>query len=817
MKKIQKILERRNYIISLAIIAGLLLAFLFEGFVKNIDQNVSSFYRVLGGEKEPADSIVIISIDADDIEKLGGWPLKRTYYALLVSELTNLEVKKIGIEILLSSNVALQSVYNDLLNEEIGRSKRVVVSSLVTDENKFGEKFDRDSLIYSQPKIDLPQIQSGHLNYFSNGGLSIPSSIYINGKREKAFSIALAGDNFSNIETLMKVNPYCSWKKFTHYSLIEFFKAVESGEQLLKNFKDKIVLIGVTDPTIAKTLRSNYDDELPGVGFHALALDNILTGRLITNQFSTFVNVAALILLIVCAQFGKKNKAVMLISAGIIYFVVTLFLFNVSNIEVSYSIFILPFLFVLSAESLFYFLRTKIKLDETYSETEALRSALSYKEDRLAKLQKEIEHGNGLETETLLQKIKLLQDEITKLKEYDEANNSVTQSVESVVKNFNGIVYCSQEIDSIVNLIKKISSTNATALISGESGSGKELIAHAIHDLSERKKQNFVALNCAALPETLLESELFGHVRGAFTNAIGDKKGLFELADSGTIFLDEVGETSEMFQAKLLRVIQFGEFQKVGSPETKHVDVRVIAATNRDIEQLVKQKKFREDLYYRLNVLRIELPPLRERKDDIEVIANYFVKRENPSLQISRAVMQSFFNNEWNGNVRELESIIKRAAIFAASENRNVIKLGDLPDDYRKYEKLSLENLILDSLRSKKFSHSSINETAKELGNLSRTMVTENFRGIFFREYVKSNYDLEKAVAEIAGTNENESLEKIRSKISVYLENIRKDLVKVENRDFEAVKNSFPAKYKNLPSRYHQYLDLIIKRMIEKA
>lgn len=817
MKKIQKILERRNYIGYLTIIAGLVLAFLFEGFVKNIDQSVSSFYRMLGGEKKPADSVVIISIDADDIEKLGGWPLKRTYYALLVSELTNLEVKKIGIEILLSSNVALQSVYNDLLNEEIGKSKRVVVSSLVTDENKFGEKFDRDSLIYSQPKIDLPQIQSGHLNYFSNGGLFVPSSIYVNGKREKAFSIALAGDNFSNIETLMKINLYCSWKKFTHYSLIEFFKAVESDEPSLKNLKDKIVLIGVTDPTIAKTLHSNYDDELPGVGLHALALDNILTGRLITKQFSWFINAAALIFLILCVQFGKRNRAALLLSPGIIYFAVTFLLLNFMYIEVSYSFFILPLLFVLGAESAFYFLRTKIALDETYSETEALRSALSYKGDQLAKLQKEIEHGNGLEAETLLQKIKLLQDEITKLKEYDEANNSVIVPVENVVKNFNGIVYCSQEIDNIVNIIKKISSTNATALISGESGSGKELIAHAIHDLSERKKQNFVALNCAALPETLLESELFGHVRGAFTNAIGDKKGLFELADGGTIFLDEVGETSELFQAKLLRVIQFGEFQKVGSPETKHVDVRIIAATNRNIEQLVKQKKFREDLYYRLNVLRIELPPLRERKDDIEVLANYFMKRENPSLQISRAVMQSLVNNEWHGNVRELESIIKRVAIFAASENRNVIKLGDLPDDYRKYEKLSLENLILDSLRSKKFSHSSINETAKELGNLSRTMVTENFRGIFFREYVKFDFNLEKSISEIAGSDDNDTLEKIRSKTSVYLENVRKDLVKIENRNFETVKNSFPAKYKNLPSRYHQYLDLIIKRMIEKA
>lgn len=369
-------------------------------------------------------------------------------------------------------------------------------------------------------------------------------------------------------------------------------------------------------------------------------------------------------------------------------------------------------------------------------------------------------------------------------------------------------------MNDVVSVVQKVAPQNATVLITGESGSGKELIANAIHQLSGRKNNNFIAVNCAALTETLLESELFGHVKGAFTNAVAEKKGVFEAADKGTIFLDEIGETSENFQVKLLRVIQSGEFQKVGSVEAQHTDVRVIAATNKNLEEQVKEKKFREDLYYRLNVIKIYLPPLRERKEDIEPVVNFFIKKENENLSISKAAVQQLIENDWKGNVRELESVIKRACIFANAENRNIIKLSDLPAEIVKTDKTNLEGLILESLREKEFSHTSINETAKELGDISRTIVSENFRGIVFKNYFDSNFEIDSAVQKISASKKEEVNEKVRSKIQTYFKNINNDLEKTNSKQFDEIKKEFNSKYKNLPQKYHFYLDEIIKHFI---
>jgi transcriptional regulator with PAS, ATPase and Fis domain len=199
---------------------------------------------------------------------------------------------------------------------------------------------------------------------------------------------------------------------------------------------------------------------------------------------------------------------------------------------------------------------------------------------------------------------------------------------------------------NVVDLIKKSAPTDATIMITGESGSGKELVAKAIHTMSKRKDNKFVAVNCAALTESLLESELFGHVKGAFTGAVIDKAGKFETANYGTIFLDEIGETTENFQVKLLRVLQSGEYDKVGSVNTAFTDVRVISATNKDLKQLIKEKKFREDLYYRLNVININISPLRERKEDIESIARYFCESEI-KYNLSLAVLKSLNDYDW--------------------------------------------------------------------------------------------------------------------------------------------------------------------------
>jgi len=235
------------------------------------------------------------------------------------------------------------------------------------------------------------------------------------------------------------------------------------------------------------------------------------------------------------------------------------------------------------------------------------------------------------------------------------------------------IIGSSNKIQAVFDLIAQVSASDATVLIRGESGTGKELVAHALHYNSPRAAQPFIKVNCAALPETLVESELFGHERGAFTGALSARKGRFECAQSGTIFLDEVGDFSPATQIKLLRVLQEREFERLGGNASIKVDVRVIAATNRDLEELMERGLFRQDLYYRLNVFPIHIPPLRERKTDILLLADHFVEKYSAAnrknvRRITTPAIDMLMSYHWPGNVRELENCIERAVLLAADD-----------------------------------------------------------------------------------------------------------------------------------------------------
>jgi len=240
--------------------------------------------------------------------------------------------------------------------------------------------------------------------------------------------------------------------------------------------------------------------------------------------------------------------------------------------------------------------------------------------------------------------------------------------------NFDNILGTSYAMRRVFDLITKVTETNTTVIITGESGTGKELVARAIHYNSQRRQANFVIQNCSAFTDSLLESELFGHVRGSFTGAIADKPGLFKVADGGTLFLDEVGDMSPALQVKVLRVLQEGVFVPVGGTQPVEVDVRVISATNQPLEELVEQGRFRQDLYYRLHVFMIELPPLRDRREDIPLLADHFLRiccAEN-SLAVKRfapAVMDAFTSYDWPGNVRELENEIERGVVMARDDD----------------------------------------------------------------------------------------------------------------------------------------------------
>lgn len=319
---------------------------------------------------------------------------------------------------------------------------------------------------------------------------------------------------------------------------------------------------------------------------------------------------------------------------------------------------------------------------------------------------------------------------------------------------FENIVGKSDRMQKIFDLISQVAPHRSTVLINGESGTGKELVANAIHNLSPRSEGPFVAVNSSSIPIDLLESELFGHVKGAFTGAISDKKGLFEIASGGTIFLDEVGTLPTDTQVKLLRVIQEREFRRVGGLDNTKVDVRIIAATNSDLKMAVENGQFREDLYYRLNVITIHLPALRERKEDIPILTDHFIhllckENERSECFLDPIVLKFFIEYDWPGNVRELENILERAVVLAPKE-------GQITEDL-----LPQELIESYSISQEKF-------TLLENGSSLKDLVSEYERGLIRTALEKTDWNQKKAahLLSVNATTLNEKMKRLKIKIS---------------------------------------------------
>ncbi len=303
------------------------------------------------------------------------------------------------------------------------------------------------------------------------------------------------------------------------------------------------------------------------------------------------------------------------------------------------------------------------------------------------------------------QSVRLSQDVAQEKRELTEERDVLRRTVRGQY-GFDNIIGRTQPMRRIFEQVRLVSKWNTTVLIRGETGTGKELIANAIHYNSPRARNAFVKLNCAALPETLLESELFGHEKGAFTGAVAQRKGRFEQAEGGTVFLDEIGEISASFQAKLLRVLQEGELERVGGTKTIKVDVRVVAATHRDLESEVEKGRFREDLYYRLNVMPLFLPPLRERMEDIPDIARFLVEKictqQGRQLSLTENALRVLMHHDWPGNVRELENCLERAAVMTEGNviDRDAVLLTGIDEKISAsrgtIQNLSLEDPLLD-------------------------------------------------------------------------------------------------------------------------
>ena len=340
-------------------------------------------------------------------------------------------------------------------------------------------------------------------------------------------------------------------------------------------------------------------------------------------------------------------------------------------------------------------------------------------------------------------------EELNALKEENELLRSQIQ------QRFANIVGQSTPMQKLYRTIQRVSRTATTVLILGESGTGKELIANAIHYHSDRKDKPFVPINCGAIPEELLESELFGHERGAFTGALKDRKGRFELAHQGTVFLDEIGEMSQKLQVKLLRFLQEKRFERVGGGRTIQVDAGIIAATNKNLEKAVEEGSFREDLFYRLNVIPMHVPPLREREGDVPLLIHHFLKRhcqekEIPLKRMSKAAVETLDRYPWPGNVRELENLIERLVILTDSEE---IDVDDLPPRIRQCQATRPSSLM----------DISLGETGMDL---KKTL--DDLENHLIMEALKRANGVKNRAANLLGLNRTTLIEKMKKKKLVY-------------------------------------------------
>lgn len=317
----------------------------------------------------------------------------------------------------------------------------------------------------------------------------------------------------------------------------------------------------------------------------------------------------------------------------------------------------------------------------------------------------------------------------------------------------------SPKLKEVLKIVKKVAPTDSTVLITGESGTGKELIVKLLHKLSPRANKPLVPINCGAIPKDLLESELFGHEKGAFTHAFRSRPGRFELADGGTIFLDEIGELDPSLQVKILRVIQEKEIERLGAVKSKKVDVRIVAATNRDLEEEVKRGNFREDLFYRLNVVPIYIPPLRERKEDILLLAEHFLKKfckknKRPQLKLASETKRYLLNYHWPGNVRELENLMERMTILC---EKDVVLPEDLPS---KIVQGSAEEIYKDKEKKNEFSWPSLDDLKRFNMDLKTFLDTIEKRLI--EDALKSANGVKNKAAEILGIKRTTLIEKMK-------------------------------------------------------
>jgi len=797
----------------------------------------------LRGERDLSADIVLVYLGAEDIKALGGWPITRDYYGYITHSLTQSGAKVIGFNLLFDSPDPRFPEYDQILAEFFETSGNVCLPLAFYELNeRSNQLISGENAIYPIEPLRDKAAAVG----FSNLGKSVV--IYKVPIRATSKEDTLAAFGFELARKFMSVsdeqifsslpldasgrirlNHFGGIGRVASIGFVDLLQAYESSPDSL-NFAGKIAIIDVTAPGIPTLAATPFSAALPVSLIHATIAENI-----IEKNYLRDISLPFLTLLIFLSVFGvwvlcqSKNLTLSLLGAAgglVLLLVLAQVLFSYANLVVPLFY---PTFAIVSTAAVSLMIQSRRWQQKEVSIRSLLQEQIDKRESELVEAKSKLEqvqeqlYNESAISEQSDQLAEERKQTIIELeKQLDDLRSYQIPDRQETGVHFSEVIHSENSpMLRILELVLKIASDDIPVLIMGETGTGKEMIAKAIHQSSNRKNAPFVAVNCSALPETLLESELFGHEKGSFTGAQSRRKGRFELADTGTIFLDEITETSARFQTQLLRVLQENKFERLGGEQTISVDVRVIAATNKNLQNEEERGPFRNDLFFRLNGFPLTLPPLEERQEDIPLLCKHFLRKHNYDAieGLSDSAVVALKNYAWPGNIRELENVMRRTAIITQSEKRNLIQLNDLPKEIRDASKPNdanvhykpLEEQILESLRFLKFSRSAITVTARALGNRDRGTITEYFRGLCFKHLVENNFDIEKAANSLAATEEKETVEKVRSKIADYLKNLYPlpDPIDTENQDSKKL----PAQHKGLPKIFHPFLDRIINHL----
>lgn len=808
---------------------------------------IDSQFKIRGPRPLP-DDFVLVFIGQEDLQALGHWPITRDYYGYLIHVLTQLGARTVGIDVLFDAPDTRYPEYDSLLVDFLTSAKNVFLPFIFSDfsfsEN--GGGYAGETPVFPIAIFEKAAAGLGFANLSNEVRIrTAPLSARYQNKRYLAFGAQLArhylappragqkeSSGLANLDSLLqrqnalRLNHFGSTEHVTAISFVELLQGFKNASVSI-DFSGKLVLIAPTAPGLPVLKATPLAALLPASLLHLTVAENLIRQNYL-RPAPAWLQPGLVVILMIIMLIALRGKRTWLRAASSLlgfagYWAVTQYVFAGHNL-------VLPVFYpTLAAASVIIFHLTRER--RAAFDTEATRRAhlqreidektrlLASAEKRLAGLQQELQREREekhIVSETSQARIAEYKKTVIDLQKQLRDLRAFTALPEAPApEEFFEIVHApGSRIAEILVLVRKVAPDTIPVLLQGETGTGKELIARAIHRYGPRKTQPFIAVNCGALPETLLESELFGHEKGSFTGAFTQRKGRFELADGGTLFLDEITETSPAFQARLLRVLQEGTFERVGGERSLHVDVRVIAASSKNLHEEVGKGTFREDLFYRLHGFPIDIPPLRERQADIPVLAAHFLKK-HAYVQvrgISEEAMHLMQLYAWPGNVRELENVVRRAAILAGGEGRKLIQVSDLPAEMtaevvavpEPVAFQSLDEQILISLRRLQFSHAAISRTAKLLGNRDRGTITEYLRGMCFQFLVENDFEIGAAAQALAGTEEPKIVQRVQAKIKGYLQHLPRDLpaAAFENR---ATLLQLPA-FKGLPKRYHEYL-----------